>query len=60
MVIRNALFSAVCRHPGVLRADAARRVEIGAAEDGGDDPHRGQMGGERRADHADLRPERRE
>lgn len=49
-----------CRYPGVLRADAARRVEIGAAENGGDDPHRGQMGSQRRANHADLCPERRE
>jgi len=49
-----------CRYPGILRADAARRVEIGAAENGGDDSHRGQMGSQRRANHADLCPERRE
>lgn len=49
-----------CRYPRVLRADAARRVQVGAAEDGGDDSHRGQMGSQRWADHADLRPERRE
>jgi len=51
--------SLCCRYPGVLRADAARRIQVGAAEDGGDDPHRGQMGGQRRSNHADLRPERR-
>jgi len=51
--------SLCCRYPGVLRADAARRIQVGAAEDGGDDPHRGQMGGQRRANHADFRPERR-
>jgi len=49
-----------CRYPGVLRADAARRVEIGTAENGRDDSHRGQMGSQRRANHADLCSKRRE
>lgn len=49
-----------CRYPGVLRADVARRIQVGAAKDSGDDSHRGQMGSQRWTDHADLRPERRE
>ena len=59
-LIWHVAFPLCCRYPGVLRADAARRVEIGAAENGGDDPHRRQMGSQRRANYADLRSKRRE
>ena len=34
----------MCRHPGVLRLDAARRVEERAAEDDGDAADRRQVG----------------
>lgn len=60
VLIRLSRFPDCCRYPGVLRADVARRVEIGAAENGRDDPHRRQMGSQRRANYADLRPKRRE